>query len=105
MDLGSIAYADNRVAARDEVHHRTRAFGPDARPCTLLIVNLSAQGLMARSESDLPVGTRLTLTLPVVGVVRAEVRWSLGGRIGCELDDAIELADYYELLAVLVRGK
>lgn len=105
MALGNIAYADNRVAARDEVHYRARAFGPDARPLSLLIVNLSAQGLMARSNHDLPVGARLTLTLPVIGVVRAEVRWSLGGRIGCELDDAIALAEYYELLAVLVRGR
>ena len=105
MAFGSTAYADNRIATRDEVHYRIRAFGPDARPLSLLIVNLSAQGLMARSDHDLAPGARLTMTLPVIGVVHAEVRWSLGGRIGCELDDAIDLADYYELLAVLVRGR
>ena len=36
--------------------------------------------------------------------VAAEVRWSLGGRIGCELDRPIGMAEYYELLAALLRG-
>ncbi|WP_260599411.1 PilZ domain-containing protein [Sphingomonas endolithica] len=104
MATGNIAYADHRMLARDEVDYRVRAFGPDARELSLLIVNISARGLMARCERDLEVGSRLRVPLPVVGVVAAEVRWALGGRIGCELDAAIELADYYELLARMVRG-
>jgi hypothetical protein len=101
MARSGTAFADNRISQRDEVHYRARAFGPDARPISVLVVNLSAQGLMARTDRDLPVGARLRITLPVVGVVAAEVRWSLGGRIGCELDTAIGLAAYYELLAAL----
>lgn len=96
---------DNRALVRDEVHYRARAFGPDARQCSLLIVNLSAAGLMARTEASYAVGERLHITLPVVGVVIAEIRWSLGGRIGCELDTPIPLAEYYELLATLLRAK
>ena len=34
----------------------------------------------------------------------AEVRWALGGRIGCQFDQAIDLASYYELLSVLVKN-
>ncbi|MEG3122915.1 PilZ domain-containing protein [Sphingomonas sp. GB1N7] len=105
MAMGSAAYADSRVAPRDEVHYRARAFGPDARALSLLVVNISAQGLMARYDHDLPVGARLRVTLPVVGVVVAEVRWSHLGRIGCELDSAIGVAEYYDLLAVLVKGR
>jgi hypothetical protein len=105
MALGNAACAESRVAPRDEVHYRARAFGPDARALSLLVVNISAQGLMARYDHDLPVGARLHVTLPVVGVVVAEVRWSLGGRIGCELDRAISISDYYELLAVLVASR
>ena len=95
---------DHRAVARDEVHYRARAFGPDAQQVSLLIVNLSALGLMARADLSYTVGERLRVTLPVVGVVVAEIRWSLGGRLGCELDQPIDLADYYDLLAVMVRG-
>lgn len=95
---------EDRCLPRDEVHWRARAFGPDAKALSLLIVNLSARGLMARTDAAYAVGERMHVTLPVVGVVVAEIRWSLGGRIGCELDRAIDAADYYELLSVMVRG-
>lgn len=97
--------SDNRAAARDDVHYRARAFGPDAKPLALLIVNLSALGLMARTETCYEVGARLHVALPVVGVTVAQIRWSLDGRIGCELERAIDLADYYELLAVMLKAR
>jgi hypothetical protein len=101
MALDNTVRADHRATVRDEVHYRARAIGPDGRGLPLLIVNISAQGLMARYEGDMPVGARLRVTLPVVGVVLGTVRWSLGGRIGCELDAAVPLAKYYELLSAL----
>ena len=102
----ALAYGskDNRASARDEVHYRARAFGPDAQPLSLLIVNLSALGLMARTDAGYAVGERLHVMLPVIGVVIAEIRWSLGGRIGCELEQAIGMADYYDVLAVMLRA-
>lgn len=103
MGLAQAAGSDERAIPRDEVHYRARAFGPDARPLTLLIVNMSAMGLMARCETDYQPGDRLRVNLPVVGTVVAEIRWSLGGRLGCELERTIDLADYYDLLAVLMR--
>jgi hypothetical protein len=45
------------------------------------------------------------VNLPKVGTMVAEVRWSLGGRIGCQFERAIDLASYYELLAVLMKAK
>ena len=104
MAIGALAWKDNRAVDRDEVHYRTRAFGPDAKPVSILIVNISALGLMARCETGYGVGDRLRITLPIVGVVAAQIRWSLGGRIGCELDAPITLSDYYELLAVMAKG-
>jgi len=101
----SAALRDERSAGRDEVHYRARAFGPDARQISITIVNISAMGLMARSDVPFATGDRLRIVLPVIGPVAAEVRWSLGGRIGCELDQAIGLSDYYELLAALVKGR
>jgi len=101
----ALAYNERRELLRDEVDYRARAVGADGKPVGLLVVNLSAQGLMARTPRDHPVGERLTITLPVVGAIIAEVRWSLGGRIGCELTRPIDLADYYEVLAALVKGR
>lgn len=94
----------NRLDPRDEVHHRTRATGPDGRSVTLLLVNISARGLMARCDTPYQPGEWLSVQMPVVGTVRAEIRWALGGRIGCQLDDVIPLADYYAVLAAMVRA-
>jgi hypothetical protein len=94
---------DRRLIERDEVHYRARAFGPDAQPVTLLIVNISPHGLMARCEKPFAEGDRMRVTLPAIGVVAAEVRWSLGGRLGASFDTAIDLASYYELIAQLMK--
>lgn len=101
----SAALRDDRTIGRDEVHYRARAIGPDARPIALVIVNISALGLMARCEGAFGEGDRVHITLPVIGVIGAQIRWSLGGRIGCELDRMIELADYYELLAAMLKPR
>lgn len=103
MAIGNLAYADDRAVDRDAVHHRTRAATLDGRPLPLLIVNISPHGMMARCESVVTSGTRIRVILPLVGPVVGEVRWALGGRIGCQFDKAIALAGYYELLAVLVK--
>jgi hypothetical protein len=103
--MGSPAFADDRREERDDIHYRARGFGPDARPLNLLIVNISPHGLMARCETSFEPGDQLRINLPVVGVAVAEVRWSLGGRLGGQFAPAINLADYYEMLATLLKGK
>jgi hypothetical protein len=107
VDLGksNLAYAEIRREDRDEVHYRARAFGPDARQLAFLIVNISPHGLMARCDDCFQVGDRIRVVLPHAGPVTAEVRWSLGGRIGCQFESAIDLASYYELLSTLVRNR
>ncbi len=103
--MGTLALTEDRREDRDEVHYRARAFGPDAKQLNLLVVNISPHGLMARCESELAIGSRLRVALPVVGNLVSEVRWSRGGRSGCQFEQAIDLASYYELLAVLVKGR
>ena len=104
VNTGNLAYADIRREQREEVDFRVRAFGPDARQLNLRVVNISPHGLMARCETDFQIGDRIRVTLPAVGVTVAEVRWSLGGRIGCQFDHAMDLAGYYELVAVLMKA-
>jgi len=97
--------SDQREAPRDEVHYRTRGTLGDGRTLQLLIVNMSARGLMARCEASMSEGESVRVRLPVVGTVSAHVRWALGGRFGCELDQVIPLADYLLVLATMVaRG-
>ena len=105
MGATALAFTEKRELPRDEVDYRARAYGGDAQPVGLAGRQHVAQGLMARVVGDRPIGERLHITLPVVGVVIAEVRWSLGGRIGCELDRPIGMAEYYELLAALLKGR
>ena len=107
MSLGteSLARADPRRAEREEVGYRTSAIALDGGHHTLLVVNISPHGLMARCEEPLAAGNRIRVRLPEVGAIEAQVRWSLGGRLGCEFPEPIDLAPYYDLLAALVRGE
>lgn len=90
-----------RALERDEVHYRARASKIGAKAVPLLVVNISAMGLMARSEMPWGIGDRLMITLPIVGAVAAEIRWALGGRIGFSFERPIDLADYIGVLAAM----
>jgi hypothetical protein len=70
----------------------------------LLIVNLSPHGLMARCDSTVTVDDRIQISLPIIGLTSGHIRWALGGRIGCQFDYPIDLASYYELVAILVKA-
>lgn len=94
--------ADKREVRRDEVHYRSRGTLPDGRAVQLLVVNMSARGLMARCEAPLSEGERVRVQLPVAGWTEATIRWALGGRFGCELDAAIPLATYMMMLAAMI---
>ncbi|WP_084581092.1 PilZ domain-containing protein [Sphingomonas azotifigens] len=96
-----LASADDRLLHRDEVEHRTRATGPDARSIGLLVVNVSPQGLMARCEAPLEPGDLLRIQLPIAGETGAEVRWALGGRIGCQFLQPITDPDYVSIVTAM----
>ncbi len=104
MPGSAAAVRDARGAPRDEVMHRTRAIDAAGNSIKLVLVNMSANGLMARCEGNAVAGDVLQIHLPILGSVDAVVRWSLGGRIGCELDRTIPLSEYYGMLAVMTRN-
>lgn len=103
MFATNLALGDNRAVDRDEVHYHARAFGPNGERLTLLVVNISPLGLMARCSQEFAAGQRLRITLPSVGTVTAEARWSLGGRTGCQFMQTIDRAAYYLMLAAMMR--
>lgn len=98
MPFNNLAYASERREDRDEVHHRTRAVMGGGLSLPITVVNISPNGLMARCDTALEPGTRIGLFLPGLQPVNAEVRWALGGRIGCEFERSIPPAAYYALL-------
>lgn len=103
MGLERHSFHEKRVDDRIPVCHRTRAVRPDGQPLSLVIVDLSISGFMARCEVALAAESRVQVMLPVIGMCFAHVRWSLGGRIGCELDEPIAPESYSEILTLLVR--
>ena len=103
MGLERHSINDKRLDERIPVCHRTRAVGSAGQPLSLVIVDLSANGLMARCDTEIAAGSRIQVMLPVIGMCFAEVRWSLGGRIGCELEQPIGLESYYEVATMLTR--
>ena len=97
------ARSDDRSEPRQNVLHRTRiSAAGGVRPVTL--VNISPRGLMARTGDTFAAGERVTVELPGLGSVGAEVRWALGGRIGCQLDQTIGMTHYHHLLQTLQRA-
>jgi hypothetical protein len=96
-------HREDRSEPRHDVMWRTqcRILGVTT---PLTIVNISPGGFMARAPDGLNVGDRLALDLPEWGQVTAEVRWSLGGRIGCHLDQAIAPRVFEMMLLQLRRG-
>lgn len=101
MSPGALNPIDDRAEPRDEVHHRSRAILADRRSVPVLIVNLSAQGLMIRSDALVSVGEWLRIQLPVIGEVQVAVRWALGGRIGCQLERPIAANRYHAVLGAM----
>jgi hypothetical protein len=103
--IGSAAKTwDERGEQRDEVLLRARATDSRGLPHVITVVNLSTGGLMARSDAALAPGDTMTVELPLLGRVDVEVRWSLGGRIGCRFARSVPVARYYPMLAA-VRGR
>ncbi len=95
---------DDRSEPRIDVIHRTRLTGADGVDRLVTVVNVSARGLMVRVEGDHAEGQCVQIILPRVGKVAAQVRWSLGGRIGCRLDRMIGMSDYHAILQAMRRA-
>lgn len=104
MSLAQRLPDDDRREPRQPVLHRTRAARANGAELPVVIVNISYQGFMARSEAPHEAGDLLAIQMPVIGALEAEVRWSLGGRIGCRLLRPIDPADYVLMLQIMMRG-
>ena len=95
---------EDRREPRQPVLHRTRAAQVNGAELPVVVVNISPRGFMARSEAPHEAGDLLAIQMPVIGALEAEVRWSLGGRIGCRLLRPVDPDDYVLMLHIMMRG-
>ncbi|KFL45559.1 hypothetical protein IL54_0968 [Sphingobium sp. ba1] len=65
------------------------------------IINLSPLGLMCRSDERVSVGERVTVWLPLVQDMPADIRWVEDGRIGMEFIEPIKPRIYDALMALI----
>lgn len=101
MAVGLAQVHEERIEPRDETSRRVPVFANGGARMSMLVVNLSPHGLMARNEEPIGCGQRLVFDLPEVGRISAEVRWSLGGRIGCRFVEAISSDCYPRTLRAM----
>ncbi|MCI4588757.1 PilZ domain-containing protein [Sphingobium sp. BYY-5] len=65
------------------------------------IINISALGLMCRTEGECLTGERITVWLPVVKDYPAEIRWVQDGRAGMEFVEPIPPTLYSAMMALI----
>lgn len=65
------------------------------------IINISALGLMCRTEATLLAAERITVWLPVLKDYPAEIRWAEDGRVGMEFFEPITPRIYDAMLSLI----
>lgn len=91
---------NQRRAARvlvDMVSHITAR----GRTHGIRVINISELGLMCRSDAELLIGERVSVWLPMIKDVQAEVRWAEDGRVGMEFCAPIQPRIYESMLSLI----
>jgi hypothetical protein len=92
---------DQRQSPRTDVYARIPVTLPDGRTTTVTLVNISADGVLMRTDARIDEGAIVTVSLPVIGKRQARGVWSLGGRSGVNFLETISATDYLPLLRAL----
>lgn len=102
MSAGAqLTVTEMRRAARHPVDHTVTAEHRSQGDMPLNIVNISAQGFMAKDILGLDRGERLVMRLPVVGRIEAHLIWAHEGRAGFQFERIIRIDDLLGLVDVL----
>ena len=81
-----------RNAGRTAVSARARLRHPNLYDVEIVVRDVSTRGFMAECPEAVGIGGYVTLDVPGIGPVRAQVRWQLGHRMGGMFLDPISLA-------------
>lgn len=60
-------------------------------PVEIMVCDLSTAGFMAECLRPVLIGSFISLDLPGIGPVNAQVRWQVGGRMGGKFLDAVSI--------------
>jgi hypothetical protein len=82
-----------RRTERIEVDQRTRLKPNDWSSLEVRIIDLSAEGFRAECEATVLRGSLVTVTLPGLGDVEAQVSWRRRGELGARFLAPIDLAE------------
>jgi hypothetical protein len=80
-----------RRAPRVGVSASTRLRSNDQAVSEVTVCDLSTSGFMAECMRPILIGSYVSLDLPGIGPVHAQVRWQIGPRLGARFLDPISL--------------
>jgi hypothetical protein len=89
---GPPAYYKQRRAPRKRAGGAAQLRQPGLYEIEVTIRDVSTSGFMAECVEPVRIGSYVSLEVPGIGAVRAQVRWQLGGRMGGMFLDPISLA-------------
>lgn len=81
-----------RNAARTRVSARSRLTQAHPYSVEVKVCDVSTGGFMAECPDPVRIGSFVSLDVPGLGTVEAQVRWQLGTRMGGQFLDPISLA-------------
>jgi hypothetical protein len=99
MSAGAqLTVTDKRRAARHPAEFKVIAEHRQLGDVHLNIVNVSAQGFMARDFADMERGERVVMRLPIIGRIEAHLIWAHEDRAGFQFERIIRMDDFAKLV-------
>lgn len=99
MSAGAqLTVTDKRRAARHPAEYKVIAEHRLLGDVHLNIVNVSAQGFMAKGVPGMERGERVVMRLPVVGRIEAHLIWAHEDRAGFQFERIIRVDDFTKLI-------
>lgn len=105
QSMGSAGEGDQRRDERVEVFLRTSLATERKSGISAQLVNISSTGFMIRSTTSFAPEDRITILLPAIGAIAAQVVWAQGGRIGCAFVTPFDEAGFTALLDAIKSAK
>ena len=96
-----LSVTDMRSAARHPVDYMVIGEHRQLGDIHMRIVNVSAQGFMAKGDLGLGRGERIIIRLPLVGRIEAHVIWTRDDRSGFQFEGIIRTDDFLKLIDTL----
>lgn len=102
MSAGAqLSVTDMRRSLRHPVEYKVIAEHRKLGDIHLKIVNISSHGFMVNGDHGLDRGERITVRLPVIGLIEAHMIWGHDKRSGFQFERIIRADDFAELIGTL----